>query len=47
MVTFDYKKTPITQIADYIIMYSAKSGASDIHFDPREDGLMLRIRIDG
>ena len=28
-------------------MYSAKSGASDIHFDPREDGLMVRIRIDG
>lgn len=47
MVTFDYKKTPITQVADYIIMYSAKSGASDIHFDPREDGLMVRIRIDG
>ena len=47
MVTFDYKKTPITQIADYIIMYSAKSGASDIHFDPRENGLMVRIRIDG
>jgi len=47
MVTFDYKKTPITQIADYIIMYSAKSGASDIHFDPREDGLMVRIRVDG
>ena len=41
MVTFDYKKTPITQIADYIIMYSAKSGASDIHFDPRENGLMV------
>lgn len=47
MVTFDYKKTPITQIADYIIMYAAKSGASDIHFDPKEDGLMVRIRIDG
>ena len=47
MVTFDYTKTPITQIADYIIMYAAKSGASDIHFDPRENGLMVRIRIDG
>ena len=47
MVTFDYKKTPITQVADYIIMYSAKSGASDIHFDPHNDGLMVRIRIDG
>lgn len=47
MVTFDYKKTPITQIADYIIMYAAKSGASDIHFDPQENGLLVRIRIDG
>ena len=47
MVAFDYKKTPITQIADYIIMYSSKSGASDIHFDPRDNGLMVRIRIDG
>ncbi|MDO5003830.1 MAG: GspE/PulE family protein [bacterium] len=47
MVIFDYKKTPITQVADYIITYSAKSGASDIHFDPRENGLMVRIRIDG
>lgn len=47
MVTFDYKKTPITQVADYIITYAAKSGASDIHFDPRDNGLMVRIRIDG
>ena len=47
MVTFDFNKTPITQIADYVIMHASKSGASDIHFDPRETGLMIRIRIDG
>jgi len=47
MVTFDFKKTPITQIADYIIIQGAKSEASDIHFDPRDDGLIVRIRIDG
>src|SRR5574344_2803489 len=47
MVKFDFGKTPITQIADYIIMYAAKSSASDIHFDPRENGLLVRIRIDG
>lgn len=47
MVTFDFIKTPITQIADYIILYAAKSNASDIHFDPREDGMMVRIRVDG
>lgn len=47
MVKFDFIKTPITQIADYIILAAAKSKASDIHFDPREDGLMVRFRLDG
>lgn len=47
MIKFDFTKTPITQIADYIIISSARSNASDIHFDPREDGMMIRMRIDG
>lgn len=47
MVTFDFAKTPITQIADAIIIYSSKNGVSDIHFDPRENGIMVRVRIDG
>lgn len=47
MIKFDFNKTPITQIADYIIISSARSNASDIHFDPREDGMMVRTRIDG
>ena len=47
MVTFDFAKTPITQIADYIIIAASKHKTSDIHFDPREDGLMVRFRIDG
>lgn len=47
MVTFDYAKTAITQIADHIIVYSSEHNASDIHFDPRETGMMVRIRIDG
>lgn len=47
MVTFDFAKTPITQIADAIIIYSSKSGVSDIHLDPRENGIMVRVRIDG
>ena len=47
MVTFDFAKTPITQIADAIIIDSSRKGASDIHFDPRDNGLMVRIRIDG
>ncbi len=47
MVTFDFAKTPITKIVDAIIINSSKSGSSDIHFDPREDGLIVRIRVDG
>ena len=47
MIKFDFTKTPITQIADYIIISAAKSNASDIHFDPREDGMMVRLRVDG
>ena len=47
MVSFDFTKTPVTQIADYIIISAAKHNASDIHFDPREEGMMVRFRIDG
>ena len=47
MVSFDFTKTPVTQIADYIIIAAAKYGASDIHFDPRGEGMMVRFRIDG
>ena len=47
MVSFDFTKTPVTQIADYIIIAASKYKASDIHFDPREDGMMVRFRIDG
>ena len=46
-VSFDYEKTPITQIADYIIINASNRNSSDIHFDPREDGMMVRFRIDG
>ena len=47
MVSFDFAKTPITQVADYIIIAASNNKASDIHFDPREDGMMVRFRIDG
>ncbi len=47
LVSFDYDKTPITQIADYIIINASNRNSSDIHFDPREDGMMVRFRIDG
>lgn len=40
-------KTPVVNVVDDILAYAAKKGASDIHFDPRDDALMVRLRIDG
>ena len=47
MVTYDLAKTPIVNVVDDIIANASRAGASDIHFDPREDFLMVRIRVDG
>ena len=47
MKTFDFAKMPIVDIINEILVDSAKKGASDIHFDPYEDHLLIRIRIDG
>ena len=47
MVTFDYNNTPITDIVNSIILDAIDKGVSDIHFDPYEDGIKIRIRIDG
>ncbi len=40
-------KIPVVNVVDDIIAYASKAGASDIHFDPRDDYLMVRIRVDG
>lgn len=45
--TFDYQKTPIVDILNEILVDASKRGASDIHFDPQVDHLLIRIRIDG
>lgn len=47
MVTYDLTKTPIVNVVDDIIANASIAGASDIHFDPRENSLMVRIRVDG
>ena len=44
---FDYEKMPVVEIVNDILIDSAKRGASDIHFDPLEKYMKLRIRIDG
>lgn len=44
---FDYDKMPIVEIVNEILIDSSKRGASDIHFDPLEEYMKIRIRIDG
>lgn len=44
---FDFEKLPIVEIVNEIIIDATKNRASDIHFDPLNDTLKIRIRIDG
>lgn len=39
--------SPIAQTVNLIIEYGVKSGASDVHIEPREDYVLVRYRIDG
>ena len=45
--TFDYDKIPVVEIVNDMFVDASKRGASDIHFDPHDDYLKVRIRIDG
>lgn len=39
--------SPIAQTVNLIINYGIKSGASDIHIEPRENAVIVRYRVDG
>ena len=39
--------TPIVDIVNYILVTAAKKNASDIHFDPADNHMKVRFRIDG
>ncbi len=47
MKEFDFENRPIVEIANEIITDAVKKNASDIHFDPYKDKLIVRIRLDG
>jgi len=47
MTNYDIEKTPIVDLVNTIIVTGVRSRASDIHFDPIEEGLRVRMRIDG
>jgi type IV pilus assembly protein PilB len=38
---------PLVRLVNSIVFQAAEDGASDVHFDPQEDGLIVRLRIDG
>ncbi|MEG0909119.1 MAG: GspE/PulE family protein [Bacilli bacterium] len=44
---FDYENKPVVDVVNEMIMDAIRKKASDIHFDPTEEGLNVRIRIDG
>lgn len=39
--------SPVIRILNAILLEAIQQGASDIHFEPQESGLMIRYRIDG
>lgn len=47
MREFDFTTVPIVDIVNDIIVDGATKNASDIHFDPMENYLKIRMRIDG
>src|SRR4051794_13104709 len=38
---------PLVRLVNSIIFQAAEDGASDIHFEPQEDALAVRLRVDG
>jgi len=38
---------PIVRLVNSIIFQAAEDGASDVHFEPQEDTLLVRFRVDG
>jgi type IV pilus assembly protein PilB len=38
---------PLVRLVNSIIFQAAEDGASDVHFAPQEDSLVVRLRIDG
>ena len=43
----DFEKTPVVEAVNDILVDASKRGASDIHFDPLEEYMRVRIRVDG
>jgi len=40
-------EAPLVRLVNSVIFQAAEDGASDIHFEPQEDSLVVRYRVDG
>ena len=40
-------EAPLVRLVNSVIFQAAEDGASDIHFEPQEDALLVRFRVDG
>ena len=43
----DFSKMPVVNAVNTIIITAVNAGASDIHFDPTDNGIRIRFRVDG
>lgn len=37
----------VVRLVDELLVRGIASGASDVHFEPVDEGLLIRVRIDG
>lgn len=47
MDTIEVETAPVVVIANNIVISAVRERASDIHFEPKEDRIVIRFRIDG
>ena len=43
----DSARSAIAELVNDIVTDALREGASDLHFEPKEDGLLVRFRVDG
>jgi type IV pilus assembly protein PilB len=43
----DSARSAIAELVSTVVEEALRDGASDIHFEPKEDGLLVRFRVDG
>lgn len=43
----DFEKTPVVDAVNDILVEASKMGASDVHFDPLQEYMKVRLRVDG